>query len=45
MNGFFLYIMIYCIHLDDMEEVMAFINVIFDAEQFNCVESPLVTFA
>lgn len=37
--------MIYCIHLDDNEEAMAFINVVFEMEQFNYVESPSVTFA
>lgn len=42
---FFKYIMIYCIHLDDMEEVMVFIDAVFETEQFNYVESPLVTFA
>lgn len=36
--------MIYCIHLDD-NEVMAFINVVFETEQFNYVESPFMTFA
>lgn len=41
----FYYIMIYCIHLEVNEEVMAFINVAFETEQFNYMESPSMTFA
>lgn len=41
----FYYIMIYVIHLDDNEKVIAFINVAFETEQFNYMESPSVTFA
>lgn len=37
--------MICGIHLDDNEEVIAFINVVFEMEQFNYMESPSVTFA
>lgn len=37
--------MIYVIHLDDNEKVIAFINVAFETEQFNYMESPSVTFA
>lgn len=41
----FYYIMIYCIHLEDNEVVIAFINVAFETEQFNYMESPSMTFA
>lgn len=37
--------MIYCIHLEANEEVMAFINVAFETEEFNYMESPSMTFA
>ena len=37
--------MINCMHLGDKEEVMAFINVVFETEQFNYAESPSMTFA